>query len=203
MPPPPGPCACGCSVLPIPSACRLPCGANSSGEACPCVPPSSAVLLLLRGQGNRLQGGRDIPAHKVEVDFNLLRGVLAAFPARSWTRIFSTKLVEHGICQRVKILILVNQGNKFLRRFPALLISGNGFFQLRDFRIRASCSLAYCASRASYGRPAPLAQGVVLIDFANQAFPVPRPAFGRRPTVSASWRCQRSAGQPAFPGQCG
>ena len=34
---------------------------------------------LLRGQGNRLQGGRDIPAHKIEVDFNLLRGVLAAF----------------------------------------------------------------------------------------------------------------------------
>ena len=49
------------------------------------VKPVLAFLLLpqfflfLRGQGNRLQGGRDIPAHKVEVDFNLLRSVLAAF----------------------------------------------------------------------------------------------------------------------------
>src|SRR5699024_12535803 len=40
LPPPPGPCAWRCSVLPIPSACRLPCGANSSDEACPCAPRS-------------------------------------------------------------------------------------------------------------------------------------------------------------------
>ena len=82
-------------------------------------------FLFLRSQGNRLQGGRDIPAHKVEVDFNLLRGVLAAFPGALMDKNFLYKLVEHGVCQRVEILILVNQGYKLLRRFPALLIAGS------------------------------------------------------------------------------
>ena len=80
-------------------------------------------FLFLRGQGNRLQGGWDIPAHKIEVDFNLLSGVLAAFAGAFMDKNFLYKLVEHGICQRVEILILVNQGNKLLRRFPALLIA--------------------------------------------------------------------------------
>mgnify|MGYP007066003757 CR=1 FL=1 len=58
--------------------------------------PVFALLLLpqfflfLRGQGNRLQGGRDIPAHKIEIDFNLLRGVLAAFSGAFVDKDFST-----------------------------------------------------------------------------------------------------------------
>ena len=68
-------------------------------------------FLFLRGQGSRLQGRRDIPAHKVEVDFNLLRSVLAAFAGALMDTDFLYKLVEHGVCQRVEILILVNQGN--------------------------------------------------------------------------------------------
>ena len=94
-------CALRCSVLPIPSACRLPCGVSRSGEACPCVPPSSAVLPVPPGSGEP-----------------------AAYPGR--------------------------------------------------------CPHRFCKS----------------------AFPVPQPAFGRRPAASASWICRRSAGLPAFPGRC-
>ena len=43
---------------------------------------------------------------------------------------------NQDFCQRVEILVFVNQGNKLLRRFPALLIAGNGLFQFRDFRIK-------------------------------------------------------------------
>ena len=63
---------------------------------------------------------------------------------------FLYKLVEHGICQRVKILILVNQGNKLLRRFPALLIAGNGLFQFRDFRIESVLLFGILCDQASY-----------------------------------------------------
>ena len=134
MPPPPGPCAWRCSVLPIPSALPFALAAQVV-----LVKPVLAFLLLpqfflfLRGQGNRLQGGRDIPAHKIEIDFNLLCGVLAAFAGALMDKDFLYKLVEHGICQRVEIFVLINQGNKLLRRFPALLIASNGLFSVPRF----------------------------------------------------------------------
>ena len=46
----------------------------------------------------------------------LLRGVLAAFAGAFMDKDFLYKLVEHGICQRVKIFVLVNQGNKMCIR---------------------------------------------------------------------------------------
>ncbi len=52
---------------------------------------------------------------KIEVDFNFLRGVLTAFSGALVDKDFLYKLVEHGVCQRVKILVLINQGYKFLR----------------------------------------------------------------------------------------
>ena len=45
---------------------------------------------------------------------NFLRGVLAAFSGAFVDKDFLYKLVEHGVCQRVKILVLINQGYKFL-----------------------------------------------------------------------------------------
>ena len=72
-------------------------------------------FLFLRSEGNRLQGGRDIPAHEIEIDFNLLRRVLAAFALTFMDKDFLQKLVEHGVCQRVEILVFSNQGNEFLR----------------------------------------------------------------------------------------
>ena len=115
---------------------------------------------------------------------------------------FLYKLVEHGIRQRVEILVLVNQGNKLLRRFPALLIAGNGLFQFRDFRIEGVLLFGVLCVQGLIPGVRQLAQGVVLIDFANQPSSSPA-AFGRRPAVSASWICRRSAGRPAFPGRCG
>ncbi len=47
-------------------------------------------------------------ALKIEVDFNFLRGVLAAFSGAFVDKDFLYKLVEHGVCQSVKILILIN-----------------------------------------------------------------------------------------------
>ena len=135
-------------------------------------------FLFLRGQGNRLQGGRDIPAHKVEVDFNLLRGVLAAFAGAFMDKDFLHKLVEHGICQRVKILALVNQGNKLLRRFPALLITLDRVFQFRDFRIKGVLLFGVLRVQSLIPGIRQLAQGVVLIDFANQLFQFPGPLLG-------------------------
>ena len=136
------------------------------------------VLPVLRGQGNRLQGGRDIPAHKIEVDFNLLRGVLAAFAGAFMNKDFLCKLVEHGICQRVEILVLVNQGNKFLRRLPALLIAGNGLFQFRDFRIEGVLLFGVLSVQRLIPGVRQLTQGIVLIDFANQLFQFPGPLLG-------------------------
>ena len=184
---PPGPCAWRCSVLPIPSACRLPCGASSSGEACPLRSSffrSSSCSSGVKGTG--LQGGWDIPAHKVEVDFNLLCGVLAAFAGAFMDKDFLYKLVEHGVCQRVEILILINQGNKLLRRFPALLIAGNSLFQFRDFHIESVLLFGVlCVQWPHTGRPA-ACPGRCPHRFCKSAFQVPRPAFGRRPAVSAS-----------------
>ena len=136
------------------------------------------VLPVLRGQGNRLQGGRDIPTQKIEVDFNLLRGVLAAFAGAFMNKDFLCKLVEHGICQCVEILILVNQGYKLLRRFPALLIAGNGLFQFRDFRIEGFLLFGVLCVQGLIPGVRQLAQGVVLIDFANQLFQFLGPLLG-------------------------
>ena len=135
-------------------------------------------FLFLRGQGNRLQGGRNIPAHKVEVDFNLLRGVLAAFAGAFMDKDFLYKLVEHGVCQRVEVLVLVNQGNKLLRRFPALLIAGNGLFQFRDFCIKGVLLFGILCVQGFIPGIRQLAQGVVLIDFANQLFQFPGSLLG-------------------------
>ena len=93
-------------------------------------------FLFLRREGNRLHGGRDVPAHKVEINLNLLRGILTAFPGALVDKDFLDKLVEHGVRQGVEVLILINQGNEPLRRFPALLIAGDGLFQFRDFIIQ-------------------------------------------------------------------
>ena len=148
------------------------------------VKPVLAFLLLpqfflfLRGQGNRLQGRRDIPAHKIEVDFNLLCGVLAAFPGALMDKDFLYKLVKHGVCQRVEVLVLINQGNKLLRRFPALLIAGNGLFQFSDFRIEGVLLFGILCVQSLIPGIRQLTQGVVLIDFANQLFQFPGPLLG-------------------------
>ena len=88
---------------------------------------------------------------------------------------FLYKLVEHGICQRVEILILVNQGYKLLRRFPALLIAGNGLFQFRDFRIESVLLFGILCVQGLIPGVRQLTQGIVLIDFANQLFQFPSP----------------------------
>ena len=135
-------------------------------------------FLFLRGQGNRLQGGRDIPAHKVKVDFNLLRSVLDTFAGAFMDKDFLYKLVEHGVCQRVEVFILVNQGNKLLRRFPALLVAGNGLFQFGDFRIEGILLFGVLCVQGFIPGVRQLTQGVVLIDFANQLFQFPSPLLG-------------------------
>ena len=91
---------------------------------------------------------------------------------------FLYKLVEHGVCQRVKILVLVNQGNKLLRRFSALLIAGNGLFQFRDFRIEGVLLFGVLCVQGLIPGVRQLAQGIVLIDFANQLFQFPGPLLG-------------------------
>ena len=91
---------------------------------------------------------------------------------------FLYKLVEHGICQRVEILILVNQGYKLLRRFPALLIAGNGLFQFHDFRIEGVLLFGVLCVQGLIPGVRQLTQGVVLIDFANQLFQFPGPLLG-------------------------
>ena len=91
---------------------------------------------------------------------------------------FLYKLVEHGVCQRVKILVLINQGNKLLRRFPALLVASNGLFQFRDFRIESVLFFGVLCVQGLIPGVQQLAQGVVLIDFANQLFQFPGPLLG-------------------------
>ena len=101
--------------------------------------------------------------------------VLAAFAGAFMDKDFLYKLVEHGVCQRVEILILVNQGNKLLRRFPALLIAGNGLFQFRDFRIESVLFFGVLCVQGLIPGVRQLTQGIVLIDFANQLFQFPSP----------------------------
>ena len=91
---------------------------------------------------------------------------------------FLYKLVEHGVCQRVEVLVLVNQGNKLLRRFPALLIAGNGLFQFHDFRIEGVLLFGVLCVQGLIPGVRQLTQGVVLIDFANQLFQFPGPLLG-------------------------
>src|SRR5699024_3068653 len=91
---------------------------------------------------------------------------------------FLYKLVEHGICQRVEILILVNQGNKLLRRFPALFIAGNGLFQFRDFRIESVLLFGILCVQGLIPGVRQLTQGIVLINFANQLFQFTGPLLG-------------------------
>lgn len=107
---------------------------------------------------------------KIEVDFNFLRGVLAAFSGAFVDKDFLYKLVEHGVCQRVKILILINQGYKFLCGFLALLIAGNSLFQLRNFNLKCVLLFGILCIKRPISCIRQLAEGIVLIDFANQFF---------------------------------
>ena len=91
---------------------------------------------------------------------------------------FLYKLVEHGVCQRVEVLVLINQGNKLFRRFPALLIAGNGLFQFRDFRIEGVLLFGVLCVQGLIPGVRQLTQGVVLIDFADQLFQFPGPLLG-------------------------
>lgn len=50
-------------------------------------------------------GWVDISAHKIEVDFNLLRGVLTAFPGALMDKDFLNKLIQHGVRQRVEVSV--------------------------------------------------------------------------------------------------
>lgn len=52
---------------------------------------------------------------KIEINLNLLCGFSAAFPVTLMNKDFLHKLIQHGGSQVVKILILVNKGDKFLR----------------------------------------------------------------------------------------
>jgi len=83
---------------------------------------------------------------------------------------FLYKLVEHGICQRVKILVLINQGYKFLCWFLALLIAGNSLFQLRNFNLKCVLLFGILCIKRLISCIRQLAEGVILIDFANQFF---------------------------------
>ena len=83
---------------------------------------------------------------------------------------FLYKLVEHGVCQSVKILILINQGYKFLCGFLALLIAGNSLFQLRNFNLKCVLLFGILCIKRPISCIRQLAEGVVLIDFANQFF---------------------------------
>ncbi len=142
-------------------------------------------FLFLRREGNRLHGGRDVPAHKVEINLNLLRGILTAFPGALVDKDFLDKLVEHGVRQGVEVLILINQGNEPLRRFPALLIAGDGLFPVPRFHHSGHPALWHTGHQGPHtGHPA-ACRGRCPHRFCKSAFPVPRPAFGRRPAACA------------------
>jgi hypothetical protein len=59
--------------------------------------------------------GRYVPSDKIEVNLNFLRGFNAAFSVTLMDKDFLHKLIQHGGSQVVKILVLVNKGDKFLR----------------------------------------------------------------------------------------
>ena len=94
-------------------------------------------MLVTLGKGSRSEMQKAIRGGRVRVNGNVqrdpsaqmaedaeillngekldMRGVLAAFSSAFVDKDFLYKLVEHGVCQSVKILVLINQGYKFLR----------------------------------------------------------------------------------------
>ena len=74
--------------------------------------------------------GRHILSDKIEVNLDLLRGILTAFPGAFVDKNFLYKLIEHGRCQRIKVFIFVDQRDKSLGRFTVLLIAADRLSQL-------------------------------------------------------------------------
>ena len=72
-------------------------------------------FLFLRGQCYLAKVGRHIAPYKVEVDFNLLCGILTSFAVTLMDKDFLDKLIEHGSGQGLKALVFINQGNEPLR----------------------------------------------------------------------------------------
>ena len=70
---------------------------------------------FLRREVHFPEMGRYVPSDKIEVNLNFLRGFNAAFSVTLMDKDFLHKLIQHGGSQVVKILVLVNKGDKFLR----------------------------------------------------------------------------------------
>lgn len=95
------------------------------------VPPflsPTKFLLFLRGQLHVPGRGRYISAHKIEIDFNRLRGVLASFAVTLMDKDFIDKFIEHGVCHGLKTLVFVNQSDKLFRRFLPLVVAADDCF---------------------------------------------------------------------------
>ena len=97
----------------------------------PFLPPAKR-LLFLRGQFCFPERGGYVSAHKIEVDFNRLCGVLASFAVALMDKDFIDKFIEHSVRHGVEALVFVNQSDKLFRRFLALVVAADGLFQLRN-----------------------------------------------------------------------
>ena len=86
-------------------------------------------LLFLQGQLHVPERRRDVLAHKIEVDLYRLGGFDTALAVTLMDKDFLDKLIEHGVCHILKTLVFVNQRDKLFRRFLALIVAADSFFQ--------------------------------------------------------------------------
>jgi len=70
--------------------------------------------LFFRGQLHFAKARGDVSADEVKEDFNLLRRFNAALAVALMHKDFFNKLIEHSVCQRVKILVFLYKGDKLI-----------------------------------------------------------------------------------------
>ena len=99
-----------------------------------------------------------------------MRSLSTAFSGTLMDKDFIDKLVEHGICQLVEVLILVNQSDKAVCGFLMLLIISDSLFKCCN--LGGKCRLFLCVLCIQNGISGigEFAQYIILIDFTEQNF---------------------------------
>ena len=78
----------------------------------------------------------NIPTNKIEIDFNLLRGLDAPLSVSFMHQHLINKFIYHCRCQFLELLIFINQCNKLVGRISAFLIFCELRFQLLNLCIQ-------------------------------------------------------------------